>query len=97
MMASRLIERGRALQPSGEMQLLAFSGAKQTPAAQFREQGLQRALAEHPDVLLRQLVYSEWNRQRAYEQAEAGSDHSPHDWSFAPTIACDGGRGQEQS
>lgn len=70
MMASRLIERGRALQPSGEMQLLAFSGAKQTPAAQFREQGLQRALAEHPDVLLRQLVYSEWNRQRAYEQAQ---------------------------
>ena len=70
MMASRLIERGRALQPSGEMQLLAFSGAKQTPAAQFREQGLQRALAEHPDVLLRQLVYSEWNRQRASEQAQ---------------------------
>lgn len=70
MMASRLIERGRALQPAGEMQLLAFSGAKQTPAAQFREQGLQRALAEHPDVRLRQLVYSEWNRQRAYEQAQ---------------------------
>ena len=70
MMASRLIERGRALQPAGEMQLLAFSGAKQTPAAQFRERGLQRALAEHPDVRLRQLVYSEWNRQRAYEQAQ---------------------------
>lgn len=70
LMASRLIERGRALQPAGEMQLLAFSGAKQTPAAQFRERGLQRALAEHPDVRLRQLVYSEWNRQRAYEQAQ---------------------------
>ena len=70
MMASRLIERGRALQPAGEMQLLAFSGAKQTPAAQFRERGLQRALAEHPEVRLRQLVYSEWNRQRAYEQAQ---------------------------
>ena len=40
LMASRLIERGRALQPAGEMQLLAFSGAKQTPAAQFRERGL---------------------------------------------------------
>ena len=70
LMASRLIERGRALQPAGEMQLLAFSGAKQTPAAQFRERGLQRALAEHPEVRLRQLVYSEWNRQRAYEQAQ---------------------------
>mgnify|MGYP006196380873 CR=1 FL=1 len=50
LMASSLIERGRALQPAGEMQLLAFSGAKQTPAAQFRERGLQRALAEHPEV-----------------------------------------------
>ena len=70
LMASRLIERGRALQPACEMQLLAFSGAKQTPAAQFRERGLQRALAEHPEVRLRQLVYSEWNRQRAYEQAQ---------------------------
>ena len=56
LMASRLIERGRALQPAGEMQLLAFSGAKQTPAAQFRERGLQRALAEHPEVRLRQLL-----------------------------------------
>lgn len=69
-MATRLIKDGRALQASGEQQLLAFSGAKQTPAAQLREKGLQRALAEHPEVRLRQLVYSEWNRQRAYEQAQ---------------------------
>lgn len=69
-MAMRLIKDGRRLQPSSEQQLLAFSGAKQTPAAQLREKGLQRALAEHPEVRLRQLVYSEWNRQRAYEQAQ---------------------------
>ena len=70
LMAARLIERVRALQPAGEMHLLAFSGAKHTPAAQFRERGLQRALAEHPEVRLRQLVYSEGDRQRAYEQAQ---------------------------
>lgn len=55
---------------SGEsLDLLAFSGVKNTPAAQLREQGLRRALAEHPEVRLRQLVYGEWNRQRAFEQA----------------------------
>jgi len=50
--------------------LLAFSGVKITPAAQLREKGLRRALAEHPEVRLRQLVYGEWNRERAHEQAQ---------------------------
>ena len=31
---------------------------------------MQRALAEHPQVRLRQLVYSGWTQQRAYEQAK---------------------------
>lgn len=56
--------------PAGTtLDLLAFSGAKNTPTAQAREQGLQRALREHPEVHLRQLVYGEWNRQRAFDQA----------------------------
>ncbi|NMY85654.1 substrate-binding domain-containing protein [Pseudomonas sp. WS 5411] len=56
--------------PAGEtLQLLAFSGAKNTPTSQAREQGLRRALGEHPQVHLRQLVYGEWSRQRAFEQA----------------------------
>ncbi|VVM74229.1 hypothetical protein PS662_01967 [Pseudomonas fluorescens] len=50
------------------IELLAFSGLKITPAAQLREKGLMRALAEHPEVRLRQLVYGEWTRERAYEQ-----------------------------
>ncbi|KFF42599.1 MULTISPECIES: ABC transporter substrate-binding protein [Pseudomonas] len=57
------------LAPGASLELLAFSGAKNTPAAQLREKGLRRALAEHPQVRLRQLVYGEWNRQRAFEQA----------------------------
>ncbi|MGX9379488.1 ABC transporter substrate-binding protein [Pseudomonas sp. JQ36] len=51
------------------IEVLAFSGLKVTPSAQLRERGMQRALAEHPQVRLRQLVYSGWTRQRAYEQA----------------------------
>lgn len=52
------------------LQMLAFSGVSNTPAAQLREQGLQRALGEHPQVQLRQLVHADWNRQRATEQAD---------------------------
>lgn len=52
------------------IELLAFSGLKTTPAAQLREQGMRRALAEHPEVRLRQVVYGGWGQQRAYEQAQ---------------------------
>lgn len=51
------------------LDLLAFSGAKTTPAAQLREEGLRRALVDYPQVRLRQMVYGEWSRQRAFEQA----------------------------
>lgn len=50
-------------------ELVAFSGVKNTPSATLREAGLYRALAERPQVRLRQLLYGEWSRQRAYEQA----------------------------
>ena len=69
-MASGLITQALQADPQAAVQMLAFSGIKQTPAAQLRERGLQRALAEHPRVRLQQLVNSEWNRQRAYEQAQ---------------------------
>jgi hypothetical protein len=49
--------------------MVAFSGVKQTPSATLREAGLHRALAEHPHVRLKQLLYGEWSEQRAYEQA----------------------------
>jgi ABC-type sugar transport system substrate-binding protein len=64
LMAKALIET--LDQRSGE--LLALYGMRQTPSASLREQGLARALAEHPEVRLQQLVYGEWKRERAYEQ-----------------------------
>lgn len=54
----------------GPVELLAFSGVRHTPSATLREAGLHRALAEHPQIKLQQLVYGEWKRQRAYEQAQ---------------------------
>lgn len=50
-------------------ELLAISGSRQTPVSQEREAGLLRALAHAPHVQLRQVVYGEWNRGRAQEQA----------------------------
>ncbi|MDH1571709.1 ABC transporter substrate-binding protein [Pseudomonas sp. GD03746] len=50
--------------------LVAFAGLKTTPASQLREQGMRRALADFPQVRLRQVVYGGWNRQRAFEQAQ---------------------------
>jgi len=70
--------RQRLLQAPGQpIELLAFSGMKLTPASQLREQGLRRALAEFPQVQLRQLVYGEWSRERAFEQAQQMIRHYP--------------------
>ena len=69
LMLTDLLRNHGPVTPGTSLDLLAFSGAKNTPAAQLREQGLHRALAEHPEVRLRQLVYGEWSRQRAFEQA----------------------------
>ncbi|WP_256582905.1 ABC transporter substrate-binding protein [Pseudomonas sp. HMWF032] len=50
--------------------LLAFAGVRNTPSSSLREEGLRRALVEHPEVTLQSLVYGEWRRNRAYEQAK---------------------------
>ncbi|KRP48308.1 LacI family transcriptional regulator [Pseudomonas libanensis] len=69
LMLTDLLRQHGPVSPGAYLDLLAFSGTKTTPAALLREQGLRRALAEHPEVRLRQLVYGEWSRQRALEQA----------------------------
>lgn len=66
LMAKTLLQHAQ-----GSNELVAFSGLKNTPSATLREAGLSRALAEHPQVRLRQLLYGEWRQQRAYEQAKA--------------------------
>lgn len=69
LMLKELIRLHPPVAPGQIIDLVAFSGLKITPAAQQREQGMMRALAEHPEVRLRQLVYGGWTRERAYEQA----------------------------
>ena len=69
LMLTDLLRQHGPIAPGQLLDLLAFSGVKNTPAAQLREQGLRRALAEHPQVRLRQMVYGEWTQARAFEQA----------------------------
>jgi ABC-type sugar transport system substrate-binding protein len=70
LMLKELIRQHPPVAPGQTIDLLAFSGLKITPSAQLREKGMRRALAEHPEVRLRQLVYGGWTRERAYEQAK---------------------------
>lgn len=55
---------------TGPVDLVAFVGAGNTPASRLREQGMRRALADFPQVRLRQVARGDWNRQRAFEQSQ---------------------------
>jgi len=65
-MAKALI--GKLKGQPGDM--LAFAGVRHTPSSTLREDGLRRALQEHPEIKLQQVLHGEWRRQRAYEQAQ---------------------------
>jgi ABC-type sugar transport system substrate-binding protein len=60
------------------VEMLAFAGTNTTPVSLKREQGLHRALAEHPEIRLRQIVLGGWRRDRAYEQALMLFKRYPH-------------------
>ena len=67
--ASQLFHLGSATAKGQPMDLLAFAGTNNTPVSLKREQGMYRALAEHPEVHLRQIVLGGWRKDRALEQA----------------------------
>lgn len=70
-MAKALIATGhRHFPDERQLPLIAIAGDRATAAGKDREAGLRRALAEHPEVVWKQTVYGEWNRQRAAAQAE---------------------------
>ncbi|HEX8592874.1 MAG TPA: ABC transporter substrate-binding protein [Pseudomonas sp.] len=67
--ATRLFRLASTSAKGQPLELLAFSGTNNTPVSLKREQGMYRALAEHPEVHLRQIVLGGWRRDRALEQA----------------------------
>ncbi|KAF1070778.1 MAG: Ribose import binding protein RbsB [Pseudomonas citronellolis] len=87
LMASALLQRFRQ---ERHIDLIALSGVRQTPAVQFREQGLRRALADYPQAHLLQVVDAGWSRDRAYEQARQLLERHPQTravWAASDDIA----------
>ena len=79
--ARSLIERGKkekALGPDGKLHLLAIAGDRSTPSSIKRNQGMHRAVAENPLVVLDQEVYAAWTREKAAEQTATLYQRHPH-------------------
>ena len=72
MTAKALIARGRAqglADANGKLQMLAIAGDRSTTSSIKRNEGMMRAVAESPDVLLTQTVFASWSREKAEEQS----------------------------
>ena len=69
--AKALIAQGRANQlhaSDGKLHLLAVAGDRSTTSSIKRNEGMLRAVAEAPDVLMDQMIYASWTREKAEEQ-----------------------------
>ncbi|MDC8786661.1 ABC transporter substrate-binding protein [Roseateles koreensis] len=69
--ASSLIAQGLRMNlqgPDGKLHLISVAGDRSTPTSLYRNLGLRRALAEHPEVVLDQQVFGDWRRDKAAEQ-----------------------------
>jgi ABC-type sugar transport system substrate-binding protein len=72
--ARALIERGKkekAFAPDGKLHMLAIAGDRSTPSSINRNQGMRRAIAEAPMVVIDEEVYAAWNRELAAQHAES--------------------------
>jgi ABC-type sugar transport system substrate-binding protein len=54
----------------GKLHMIAIAGDRTTPSSLRRNAGMQKAVAESPDVVLEQTVFAGWARDKAREQAE---------------------------
>lgn len=61
----------RVLADDGKVHVAAIGGDKATPTGTQRLQGAVEEFAAHPAVVLEQVVYGNWDRARANEQAAA--------------------------
>lgn len=64
-----LLDEARQRFPRGTpLHVLMMAGDRSTPASTERVEGARQVLAAHPSARLTQLVYGEWERQRAQQQ-----------------------------
>ena len=67
-LALALANAGKAAGFKPPMRLLAISGSKATISVIARDDGLDKALDERPDLALAQVVHSNWQREKAHKQ-----------------------------
>ncbi|MBB2484340.1 ABC transporter substrate-binding protein [Mitsuaria sp. WAJ17] len=70
--ARALIMQGRRMRlqaADGKLHLLAISGDRSTPVSIARTEGMRRAVAEQPDVVLDRVAFGDWRKDLAAEQA----------------------------
>jgi ABC-type sugar transport system substrate-binding protein len=67
----RQTQQMRVIADDGKVHVAAIAGDKATPAGVQRLQGAVDVFAAHPSVVLEQVVYGNWERVRANEQAAA--------------------------
>jgi ABC-type sugar transport system substrate-binding protein len=71
--AKALIAKARsegARGPDGKYHLVALAGDRTTPSSIRRNEGMLKAVAEAGDVVVDQMVYAGWAKEKAAEQAE---------------------------
>ena len=54
----------------GKLHMLALAGDRTTPSSIRRNEGMARAVSDAGDVVVDQVVYAAWNRDKAAEQSE---------------------------
>ena len=62
-LATTLFDAARRRHPGKELSVVGLSGSYASTAATKRNDGLRRAVADNPDVELKQLVSARWSRQ----------------------------------
>ncbi|MBB4659844.1 ABC transporter substrate-binding protein [Parvularcula dongshanensis] len=67
-LAKLLISQARAKKPEGELRVAGFAGSYLSTVSNARTAGLQRAVAESPDVELVQIVAARWLPEVAAEK-----------------------------
>jgi ABC-type sugar transport system substrate-binding protein len=71
--ATELISAGRkagARAPDGKLHMLAIAGDRTTPSSIRRNEGMERAVSDAGDVVVDQVVYAAWARDKSAEQSE---------------------------
>jgi ABC-type sugar transport system substrate-binding protein len=70
--AQALIARGlrdKRFAADGKLHLIALAGDRSTESSVLRNEGMEQAVREHPEVVLDQMVYADWQREKAATMA----------------------------